>query len=145
MKMFKFAMPALLSVMLLSGAPAVAAEDPSRYLLTPALIDKLRAAEMDMKALATPDEPASDDSGDRSIEASIRKFETDAPTVAVLSRHGLTSRDLVLSAHALLHAGMHVSMEASMDKKKSAGMLKGYTREQKANVALVRELIREKK
>lgn len=145
MNIFKFAMPAVLSLMLLTGAPAVAAEDPSHYLLTPALIDKLRAAETDMKALAKPDEAAIDDSGDQSIEASIQKFEKDAPTVAVLAKHDLTSSDLVLSAHALLHAGMHVSMEASMDKKKSTKMLAGYTKEQKANVELVRALTRQKK
>ena len=126
---------------LLAGAPAVAAEDPSHYLLSPALIDKLKAAEADMKAQHLPEQAEAEsapDAGGNRIDAAIGGIDRDPKMLAVLAKHGLTSRDLVLSAHALLHAGMYVASEKTRNKKKTADPYSGYTTEQKANIAVVR-------
>ena len=145
MTLFKLAVSAAFSFSLLAAAPARAAEDPAHYLLSPALIDKLKAAESDMKAQHLPDEavaaPAPDAGGNR-IDAAIAGIDRDAKTLAVLARHGLTSRDLVLSAHALLHAGMYVASEKTRNKTgnktRTADPYTSYTTEQKANIAVVR-------
>ena len=136
-------MPVAFALALLVSAPVHAAEDPALFVLTPALMQKLTAAEKALKALYKDEaEDAKDDGNDKSIEASIRKIDRDPNTLAVLARHGLTSRDLVLSAHALLHAGMFVSTEASMDKDKNAALYGSFTKVQQANIVLVRELTR---
>jgi hypothetical protein len=51
MNKFKFLLPAALCCALLLSAPARAAEDPSHFQLSAALMDKLKSAKADMKAL----------------------------------------------------------------------------------------------
>ncbi|MES2316785.1 MAG: hypothetical protein V4631_04755 [Pseudomonadota bacterium] len=140
MNKFKFFLPAALACALLVSAPAQAAEDASHFQLSTAILQKLKLAEADMKQLHKPDEAAPEIDPDQSIEAAIRKIEKDGQTTAVLTKHGLTSRDLVLSAHALLHAGTFVVMEKSFEPKKGATMYQGYTKEQQANIDLVRSI-----
>lgn len=143
MNKFKYVLPAALACVLLFSAPARAAEDASHYQLSMALLEKLKAAETEMKSLQKPELEAPDADTDKSIEASIRKIEKDAPTSAVLAKHGLTGRDLVMSGHALLHAGTFVSMEnqETIDKKQGADMYQRYTKEQQANIDLLRKMI----
>lgn len=143
MTTFKLAVCAAVSGALFSmplASPAWAAEDPSHFLLTPALMEKLKMAEADMKALHQPGKEAAalaaDDKND-SLDAAIGKIDKDPKTLAVLTRHGLSSRELVLSAHALFHAGMYVSTEQAMTRKK-IDPYQSFTTEQKANVAVVR-------
>ena len=138
---FNTLLAAMVACAALLCGPARAAEDPSHFQLTQTLVDKLKAAETDMKMLQKPDEPAQPADADTSIDAAIRKIDQDAPTTAVLAKHGLTSRDLVLSAHALLHAGTFVSLEPTMDKKASTALYQGYTSEQRANIDLVRHIL----
>ena len=142
MNKFKYVLPAALACVLLFSAPARAAEDASHYQLSMALLEKLKAAETEMKMLQKPALEAPDADTDKSIEASIRKIEKDAPTSAVLAKHGLTGRDLVMSGHALLHAGTFVSMEnqETIDKKQGADMYQRYTKEQQANIDLLRKM-----
>lgn len=145
MTLIQCCMPVAFALSLLVSAPVQAAEDPALFALTPALMQKLTAAEKDMKALYKDEaEDAKDDGNDKSIKAAIQKIDKDPNTLAVLARHGLTSRDLVLSAHALLHAGMFVAKEASMDKDKNAALYGSFTKVQQANIVLVRELTRPK-
>ena len=147
MNKFTFFLPAALACALLCSAPARAAEDASHFQLSPALMEKLKSAEADMKALQQPDaakaeaeaEPEVDP--DQSIDAAIRKIEKDSQTTAVLAKHGLSGRDLVLSAHALLHAGTFVSIEKTMDQKKGAELYQSYTKEQQANIDLIRAML----
>lgn len=138
-------LPLAFAFSLLLSAPVRAAEDPALFALSAALMNKLKAAESDMKALYKAEaEDAGDDGSDKSIEAAIRKIDKDPNTVAVLAKHGLTSRELVLSAHALVHAGMFVAKEASLDKNQHAALLGSYSTVQQANIVLVRELTRPK-
>jgi hypothetical protein len=129
---------------LLLSVPAHAADDPSHFQLTPALMQKLSAAEADMKQLPAADAQPPEVDPAQSVDAAIRKMERDSATVAVLAKHGLTARDLVLAAHALLHAGTFVSIEKTTEPKAASDMLDSYTKEQRANIALVREMTRPK-
>ena len=138
MNFHKLAVSAAISAALLCAVPVLAAEDPAHFLLSPELLNKLKAAEADMKALHQPGEAqAPEDDQDHSIEASIRKIDRDTNTTAVLTKHGLSSRELVLSAHAMLHAGMYVAAEIE-DPRKAGQAYAVYTTEQKANIAIVR-------
>jgi hypothetical protein len=140
MKTFKLLLPAALTCLLLLCTPARAAQDASHFQLTAALIDKLKLAEADMKALQKPDDQQPEVDPDQSIDAAIRKIDQDGPTAAVLAKHGLSGRELVLSAHALLHAGTFVANEKTIEQQKSAELYKGYTKEQQANIELVRSM-----
>lgn len=144
MKALKYLVPAALACALVFTTAARAAEDASRFQLNPAMMEKLKAAEADMKLLPKLDAAAPEVDPDQSIDAAIRKIEQDKQTIAVLARHGLTGRELVLSAHALLHAGTFVSTSSTIDQKKSSELYKSYTREQQANIDLVRNMMRAK-
>jgi hypothetical protein len=141
MKPFKLLLPAALACALLLAAPARAAEDASHFQLSAAIMEKLRSAEADMKALQKTEEMEAEVDPDQSIEAAIRKIDKDPQTLAVLAKHGLSGRDLVMSAHALLHAGTFVAMEKTADQKKAADLFKGYTKEQQANIELIRAIV----
>jgi hypothetical protein len=145
MNKFTLILPAALACALLFSTPARAAQDASHFQLSPAIMDKLKAAETDMKLLQKPEEAQADVEPDQSIEGAIRKIEKDGPTTAVLAKHGLTGRELVMSAHALLHAGTFVSMEKTIDQKQGDAMYQGYTKEQQANIDLVRSILGGKK
>lgn len=142
MNALKLLVPAALACALLLSSPARAAEDASRFQLNAAMMAKLKAAEADMKLLPKAHIDAPEVDPDQSIDAAINKIEKEKQTIAVLAKHGLTGRELVLSAHALLHAGTFVSQESSIDPKKSSAMYQGYTREQQANIELVRAMLR---
>ena len=141
MNKFKLILPAALACALLLSAPARAAEDASHFQLSQAMIEKLKAAETDMKLLHKSDAAAPEVNPDQSIDAAIRKIDQDVSTTAVLAKHGLTGRDLVLSAHALLHAGTFISMEQTLGRQKGADLYQGYTKEQQANIDLVRGIL----
>ena len=142
MKTIKLLLPAALACALLLSVPARAAEDPSHFQLSAAIMEKLRSAEADMKALQKTAELESDTDPDQSIEAAIRKIDKDPQTVAVLAKYGLSGRDLVMSAHALLHAGTFVAMEKSGDPQKVADLYRGYTKEQQANIDLIHAILK---
>ena len=144
MNKFQCLLPAALACALLFANPAHAAEDASRFQLNAAMMAKLKAAEADLKQLPKPDADAPEVDPDQSIDAAIKKIEKDKPTIAVLAKHGLTGRELVLSAHALLHAGTFVSAKSTVDQKKGSAMYQSYTREQQANIDLVRNMLRPK-
>ncbi len=141
MNKFTRLLPAAFACALLLSAPARAAEDAAHFQLSPAMMDKLKSAEADMKALQKPNETEPEVDPDQSIDGAIRKIDQDVQTTAVLAKHGLSGRDLVMSAHALLHAGTFVSNEKGMDQKKSAALYQSYTREQQANIDLIRNML----
>jgi hypothetical protein len=131
-------LPAALSMVL--SSPVFAAEDASRFLLTPALMQKLKAAEPELKKLKRDEEKDEDDDGEESIESLMKTIDKDPAAKSILARHGLSSRDFAYAAHAMLHAGMYVAMEKLMDKKKGDALFNSYTKEQKANIAFMRTL-----
>ena len=135
-----------------SGAAGAARLDPDHYLITSEVMARMKAIEVEFeKSGYRPlgDDDAEDTGRDRkkdrkndnpSPEELVREIESSSEAMAALKRHGLTSRDFALTSFALLHAGIYVMLEDSMDKKGAADLLAKFTKEQRANVALVRAM-----
>lgn len=134
----------LLVALSLCAAPAFAAQPEEKFLLTPALLAKLKAAGPELKKLEKEDEEDKEDDSEGnnnlSVDDFVRAIEKEPRARAVLARHGIGVREFALSTYALVHAGMFVSMESMMNKKQAAEAMGGYTREQQANIALLRKL-----
>jgi hypothetical protein len=124
-----------------SHAGANAAEPEERFLLTPALLAKLKAATPDIKKLEKADDEQDEGKEGRNLSATdfIKVLDKEPRARAVLAKHGLSTREFAMSTYAMMHAGMFVALEPSMNKKQAAEMLSGFTREQQANVALLRK------
>ncbi|MCA1248621.1 hypothetical protein [Massilia sp. MS-15] len=128
--------------LLLCTTQAQAAEPEEHFLLTPALLAKLKAAAPDIRKLEKQDDGDGNEderNNNLSAEAFARVLDKEPRAKAVLAKHGLSTREFALSTYAMLHAGMFVGLEPSMNKKQAADMLAGFTREQRANVALLRK------
>jgi hypothetical protein len=132
--------------LLLCSSHASAAEPEERFLLTPALLAKLKAAAPDIRKLekkidAEKENEEQDDgkSNNLSAEQFSRVLDKDARARAVLGKHGLSTREFALITYAMMHAGMFVGLEPSMNKKQAAEMFATFTKEQRANIALLRK------
>lgn len=129
-------------VALLLCASHVKAADPEeRFLLTPALLAKMKAAGPELKKLEKDDDEERDDgkSNNMSVDEFARVLDKEPRAKAVLAKHGLSTREFALTSYAMLHAGMFVGLEPTMNKKQAAEMLAKFTKEQRANVELLRK------
>lgn len=129
-------------VALLLCASHVKAADPEeRFLLTPALLAKMKAAGPELKKLEKDDDEERDDgkSNNMSVDEFARVLDKEPRAKAVLAKHGLSTREFALTSYAMLHAGMFVGLEPTMNKKQAAEMLATFTKEQRANVELLRK------
>lgn len=131
----------LLSCAMAAGA-AHAADDASNFLLTPTLLNKMKAVEAEVKKQKGDKEDDEDDEAlnPKTVTDFARALEKDKFAKAAMAKHGVSSREMASATFAVLHAGMYVMFEQSMDKKKAAQLLASYTKEQQANVALVRSM-----
>jgi hypothetical protein len=59
---------------------------------------------------------------------------------AKLSKQGLSPKEFGMSYYALAHGAMYLGMEPALDKKGAAEMMARFTKEQQANIALLRKL-----
>lgn len=127
--------------LLLCASHARAADPEERFLLTPALLAKMKAAGPELKKLEKDDEEEQDDgkSNNLSAEEFARVLDKESRAKAILARHGLSTREFALTTYAMLHAGMFVGLEPTMNKKQAAEMLAKFTKEQRANVELLRK------
>ncbi len=127
--------------LLLCSTQASAADPEERFLLTPALLAKLKAAAPDIKKLEKDDDEERNDgkANNLSVEEFARVLDKEPRAKAVLAKHGLSTREFALMSYAMMHAGMFVGLEPSMNKKQAADMLASFTKEQRANVALLRK------
>jgi hypothetical protein len=143
MTLSKLVLPFLLAACL--SAPAYAKEDASHFLLTPALMQKFKAAQADAAKYEREDKDDDKDDGDKdqSIEGIMKKIERDPKAKALLAKHGIGTREYAHAAYAMLHAGMFVALEKSMDKAGREKLYAGYTSEQKANISLMRTYVAE--
>lgn len=136
-----------------SGAASAAKLDPDHYLITKETMTKIKAieAEFERSGYKPLDDEDDEDAGrDRkkgkkkddnpTPEELVREIESNKEAMAALKRHGLTSRDFALTMFAMLHASFYVMFEDSMEKKGAADLLAKFTKEQRANVALVRTM-----
>ncbi|HEY1044260.1 MAG TPA: hypothetical protein VGE60_10390 [Telluria sp.] len=141
MKLTAFLAAAVLAVAVSAPALAVSDKDAETFLLTPALFEKMKKAEPELKALNIEDDSEEEDEDSEStVNDIIKSIEKHPRAKAVLAKHGLSSKEMALASVAMLHAGMYVMLEGQMDKKGAAQLMASYTREQKANIALMRTM-----
>lgn len=129
-------------VALLLCASHVKAADPEeKFLLTPALLAKMKAAGPELKKLEKDEDEEKDDgkSNNMSAEEFTRVLDKEPRAKAILAKHGLSTREFALTSYAMLHAGMFVGLEPTMNKKQAAEMLTKFTKEQRANIELLRK------
>ncbi|WP_292040030.1 hypothetical protein [Massilia sp. UBA6681] len=127
--------------LLLCASHARAADPEERFLLTPALLAKMKAAGPELKKLEKDDEEEQDDgkSNNMSADEFARVLDKEPRAKTILARHGMSTREFALTSYAMLHAGMFVGLEPTMNKKQAAEMLAKFTKEQRANVELLRK------
>jgi len=127
--------------LLLCASHARAADPEERFLLTPALLAKMKAAGPELKKLEKDDEEEQDDgkSNNMSADEFARVLDKDPRAKTILAMHGMSTREFALTSYAMLHAGMFVGLEPTMNKKQAAEMLAKFTKEQRANVELLRK------
>jgi hypothetical protein len=96
-----------------------------------------------MKA-QTEAEEAEDDkhrkNGELPVEYFIQSMEKKPGVKAKLARQGLAPKEFGLSFYALVHGAMYLCMETAVDKKTATDMMSKFTREQQANIALLRKM-----
>ncbi|HEU4853024.1 MAG TPA: hypothetical protein VFT37_12800 [Telluria sp.] len=135
MKLHRIVAAATLAIAISAPAFALSDKDAETFLLTPALLQKMKKAEPDMKALNISDESEDDES---TVNDIVKTIEKNPKAKAVLAKHGLSVNEVALGTVAMVHAGMYVALESSMDKKGAAQLMASYTPQQRANIALMR-------
>jgi len=118
-------------------APAFAQTDASHYLLTDAVLQKLKIVqdEIERRGIDT----SKDLSGNDSVETMARKIDANSAVKDLLSQQGLTPMDCALTVNATLHAGLYLMAEQNGETAKAQSMLASATPEQRANIALLRK------
>jgi hypothetical protein len=130
---------------LLSAAPAWAGTPDEHVVLTAAMVQKVKSAARDIGKLEqTEAEEKEDDkhrkNGELPVEQFIRSIETKPGVKAKLSKHGLSAKEFGMTYYALAHGAMYLGVEPALDKKGAAEMMAKFTREQQANIALLRKM-----
>jgi hypothetical protein len=141
MKLINALLAAFLALSLCAGS-AQAAEPEERFMLTPALLQKMKAATAEMKKMKKPgdDDDEDDAKDDLSSDEFARELAKDPRSKAALAKHGVSPRDFALGTYALLHAGLYVAMTPNANARSDAKAMADFTSEQKANIALLRKL-----
>lgn len=130
---------AAFTALLLCASHARAADPEEHFLLTPALLNKLKAAAPELKKLDKEAREDDDEKGNPTVEEYARAIDKEPRARAVLAKHGMSSREFALVTFAMMHAGLYVGLEPTMNKKQAAEMLAKFTKEQQANIALLRK------
>jgi hypothetical protein len=130
---------------LLSAAPAWAGTPDEHVVLTAAMVQKVKSAARDIGKLEqTEAEEKEDDkhrkNGELPVEQFIRSIEAKPGVKAKLSKHGLSAKEFGMTYYALAHGAMYLGVEPALDKKGAAEMMAKFTREQQANIALLRKM-----
>lgn len=137
--------PALLLALFIPLANA--ADEVEQFRLTAALLDRLDAiqAEGDRLTQLRDDEDEEDDDEDddlddiASVDAFVRRIESQPEARALLARHGMKPREFALASIALLQAGTFIAFEGAMKKDDAQKMLADFTPAQRANIELLRQ------
>jgi hypothetical protein len=74
------------------------------------------------------------------VEYFIHSIESRPEIKAKLARQGLAPKEFGLSYYALVHGALYLAMEPALDKKGAAETMARFTKEQLANIALLRKL-----
>ena len=129
----------------LSAAPAWADTPDEHVVLTAAMVQKVRSAVRDIgKMEQTEAEDKEDDkhrkNGMLPVEQFIRSMEAKPGVKAKLSKQGLSPKEFGMTYYALAHGAIYLGTEALMGKKAAAETMAKFTKEQQANIALLRKL-----
>jgi hypothetical protein len=129
----------------LCACPAWAGTPDEHFVLTPALVQKVKAVKQEFGHIEETDAEKKDADKHRKdgalpVEYYIRTLDTKPGIKAKLARHGLTPKEFGLSEYALVHGAMYLAMETAVDKKTAAEMMGKFTREQQTNIALLRKM-----
>lgn len=113
--------------------------------LTPALVQKVKAASRDIGKIGQAEAEDKEDDRHRQdgmlpVEYFIRSIEAKPGVKAKLAKQGLAPKEFGLSYYALVHGAMYLAMEPALDKKGAADTMAKFTKEQQANIALLRKL-----
>ncbi len=113
--------------------------------LTPALVQKVKAASRDIGRIEQTGAEGKEDDRHRQdgmlpVEYFIRSIEAKPDVKAKLAKQGLAPKEFGLSYYALVHGAMYLAMEPALDKKGAADTMAKFTKEQQANIALLRKL-----
>lgn len=129
----------------LCGTPAWAGTPDEHVVLTPAMVQKVKAATRELGNLDQSDAEDKEDDKHRKngmlpVEYFIRSIEARPGVKAKLAKQGLAAKEFGLSYYALVHGAMYLAMEPALDKKGAADTLARFTKEQQANIAMLRKL-----
>jgi hypothetical protein len=129
----------------LSAAPAWAGTPDEHVVLTAATVQKVRMAIRDIGKMEQTEAEEKEDDKHRTngllpVEQFIRSMESKPGVKAKLSKQGLSPKEFGMSYYALAHGAMYLGMEPALDKKGAAEMMAKFTKEQQANIALLRKL-----
>lgn len=125
--------------LLLCSTHVRAADPEEHFVLTPALLAKMKAAAPELKKLDKKERDDENENNNPTAEEYARMIDKEPRAKAILARHGLSTREFALATYAMMHAGMFVGLEPTMNKKQAADMLAKFTKEQRANVELLRK------
>jgi hypothetical protein len=136
---------AALLAFLLSAAPAWAGTPDEHFVLTPGLVQKVKAVTREVGDLKQSEAEENEDDKHRKngmlpVEYFIRSVEAKPQVKAQLAKQGLSAKEFGLSFYALVHGAMYLAMETAVDRKAAAEMMGKFTKEQQANIALLRKL-----
>ena len=114
-------------------------------MLTPALVQKTKAVTRAVGDLKQSKAEENEDDKHRKdgmlpVEYFIRSMEAKPEVKAQLARQGLSAKEFGLSLYAITHGALYLGMETAVDKKAAAEMMGKFTKEQQANIALLRKM-----
>ncbi|VXB65155.1 hypothetical protein [Massilia sp. 9I] len=132
----------------LSIATAKASTPDDHYVLTAAVVQKLKAANKAIEQADLPeDTPAQEKEDDKyrvkgelPVERFILSIERRPQAKALVLKHGFTPKEFGLATYALLDASMHLTYESMASKADVAKQYAKLTKEQQANISLLRKL-----
>ena len=114
------------------------------FLLSPVHVERLKSVNAALGQIDFDDDVEQDKKGRKNgklpVEAYIRSIESKPQVLKFIARAGLTPREFGLASYALLHAALLLHVERNSDQRTRSTLMDGLTREQKANVTLLRRL-----
>lgn len=125
--------------LLLCATHARAADPEELFVLTPALLAKLKAVGPELKKLDKKERDDENEKNDPTAEEYARMLDKEPRVKAILARHGMSTREFALVIYATMHASMFIGLEPMMNKKQAAEMQAQFTQQQRANIALLRK------
>ncbi len=137
---------AILALALCAGAHAGTPDD--HFLLSPALIQKVKAANAALEKADLPEQSEEEEkeedkfrkNGELPVERFILSVEKRPVAKSIVAKQGLSPKEFGLASYALVDASLYLTHEAMAGKAEAAKMQARLTREQQANIALVRKL-----